>query len=190
MKVFGIDYSMSCPAVCIIDTEKRDATDLLSGVSFHFLTKVKRYEGTFSHNVCGECYPIYSCDDDRYSKLANWTYKKISDCDCGAIEGYSYGSRGNVFNIGELTGALKQKLYSHNLDYVLYSPPSIKKYATGSGRADKELMHKSFLEKTKLNMMSNLGCTQKKIGNPVSDLVDSYFIADMLISKNYNSPSL
>ena len=50
----------------------------------------------------------------------------------------------------------------------------IKKFATGKGNADKDMMYDSFYKETKMNLKKIFDT--EKVGNPVSDIVDSYYI--------------
>ena len=81
-----------------------------------------------------------------------------------------------VFNIGENTGILKQKLRSSGFRYTTIPPTVIKKEATGKGNANKELMYETFLAETNVDLQSQLTPNSTKIVNPVSDIVDSYYI--------------
>ncbi|NIY68019.1 crossover junction endodeoxyribonuclease RuvC [Streptomyces malaysiensis] len=64
--------------------------------------------------------------------------------DVGRIcyEGYSYGSKFRREELGELGGVMKLALISAYRPSVLHvvAPTAVKKYATGSGRADKDRM--------------------------------------------------
>lgn len=58
---------------------------------------------------------------------------------CTAVEGYSYGSKGNSsYQIGELGGVVRLCLYSLKVPLVEFSPSSLKLFATGKGNASKE----------------------------------------------------
>ena len=57
------------------------------------------------------------------------------------------GSRGKVFNLAENTGLLKHKLWKHNIEVILQSPSSIKKFATTKGNANKNVMLKETYKK-------------------------------------------
>ena len=93
------------------------------------------------------------------------------------IEGYSFGSKGQaVFQIAENCGILKYRLQmSPTILYDTVVPSVVKKYASGKGNADKQLMYDSFKEHTKQDLlkMFDMG----KLNNPVTDIVDSYYIA-------------
>ena len=55
-------------------------------------------------------------------------------------------------------------------------PTVIKKDTTGKGNANKELMYETFLTETNVDLQSKLSSKSTKIVNPVSDIVDSYYI--------------
>lgn len=55
-----------------------------------------------------------------------------------AMEGYSYGSAGKVFELGELGGVIKVALQERGVPLVVASPVQVKKFVTGNHRAEKE----------------------------------------------------
>ena len=59
-------------------------------------------------------------------------------------------------------------------------PTTIKKFATGKGNADKTMMHKSFIEETGIDLKTTITPDKKEVDNPVSDIVDSYYICKNL----------
>ena len=54
-------------------------------------------------------------------------------------------------------------------------PSVVKKGATGKGNADKDMMYEAFLKETKIDLKKIFDTD--KVGNPVSDIVDSYYVA-------------
>jgi hypothetical protein len=66
----------------------------------------------------------------------------------------------------------------------LVAPTHIKKFATGKGNAKKEMMYESFLTETQRNLQLELEIKSEKIGNPVSDIVDSYYICKYLLDND------
>ena len=48
-------------------------------------------------------------------------------------EGYSMGSKGKVFNIGELGGVLQVELWELGVDVLMVPPTTLKQVATGKG---------------------------------------------------------
>lgn len=54
------------------------------------------------------------------------------------IEGYSYGSKGRaIVSLGELGGVLRFELWRTGTPFVEVPPATVKKFATGSGNANK-----------------------------------------------------
>ena len=94
------------------------------------------------------------------------------------IEGYAFGAKGQVFNIGENTGILKYKLAERVSDDInVHSPTTIKKFATGKGNANKELMYKAFVDETGDDLAQLFEFDPYTGQSPVSDIIDSYYIA-------------
>ena len=91
------------------------------------------------------------------------------------IEGYSFGSKGQgLFQIAENCGILKYRLQEQNLPYETVVPSVVKKGATGKGNADKDKMYEAFVKETKIDLKKLFDTD--KVGNPISDIADSYFI--------------
>jgi Holliday junction resolvasome RuvABC endonuclease subunit len=100
-----------------------------------------------------------------------------------AIEGYAYGAKGRVFHIAENTGVLKYKLFQANIPVEVISPSEVKKKATGKGNADKKHMHIAFMQETGYNLATLMTPDKKEVTNPVSDIVDSYYVCKALFEK-------
>lgn len=92
------------------------------------------------------------------------------------VEGYSFGSKGQTFQIAENCGYTKVELHKRGFAVNTAAPTTIKKFATGNGRAEKPEMIRAFVNQTGLDI-HNLLTPNKKLGtSPVSDIVDSYFL--------------
>ena len=99
------------------------------------------------------------------------------------MEGYSMGAKGRLFDIGEATGILKLFLTKENLYPQIVAPTAVKKLSVGKGNANKWQMYDRFIEIN--NSLSNESWidelkTEKHLQAPLSDLVDSFFIANSL----------
>ena len=70
-------------------------------------------------------------------------------------------------------------MWKNKLKFQTFPPTVIKKFATGKGNANKELMYEAFKYEllTPNDLKEQLTPKAKKIINPISDIVDSYFIA-------------
>ena len=71
---------------------------------------------------------------------------------------------------------LKNNLKEAGFKYITIPPTVIKKHATGKGNANKDLMYETFLSETQVDLQSQLSPKSTKISNPVSDIVDAYYI--------------
>ena len=169
-KIIGIDYSLSSPAICVCRGDFK-----FDNCKIYYLTNVKKYEGDFG-NINGRLHLPYTSEQQRHDQISNWALSFI-DTAIGNIfiEGYSYGSKGLVFNLAENMGTLKHKLYKLNKRFQVIVPGQIKKNATGKGNADKQKMYDQFIADTGINLVNKLDLS--KLNNPVTDIVDSYYIA-------------
>ena len=115
--------------------------------------------------------------------ISTWAIQLLQHCDHVVIEDYSYGSVGRVFNIAENMGLLKYKLWEAKIPFTTIAPTSIKKFATGKGNASKVDMYETFVKETDMSFLEDASppyaphSAPLTIPNPLSDIVDSYFIA-------------
>lgn len=174
MKFVGIDYSMTSPGICIID--ENDQIEKL-----YYFTQKPKLEGKQSDVVEGIPYPIYGNDIERFHKLATITVeliKKANDKVEIGIEGYSFGSSGSrVFQIAENCGILKHLLLLQGHQFQVVPPTVVKKLATGKGNSSKEPVYNAFVEQTGIKLNELLGIKSEKVGSPMSDMADAYWIA-------------
>ena len=173
--IIGIDYSLTSPAVCIND----------GNLMFYYLTNKKKWIGKQSENIIGYEHDDWTDPIERFKNISDFVFKVISKHISPTIgyrsiknifiEGYSYGSKGQgLFQIAENCGILKYRLQEQNLPYETVVPSVVKKGATGKGNADKDMMYEAFVKETKIDLKKLFDT--EKVGNPVSDIVDSYFI--------------
>ena len=188
MAIAGIDYSLCSPAICIYHGDDVEGGFTFNNCSFHYLTDIKKYATTFLENIHGESFGVIDGESSRYDCISSWAVDIILKygCDQVALEGYSYGSKGKIFHIAENTGILKYKLYQNSIPVDIVAPTTVKKFATGKGNADKEMMHDSFLTETEKNLKKIITPLKKKASNPVSDIVDSYYICKSFYDKLKN----
>jgi Holliday junction resolvasome RuvABC endonuclease subunit len=172
--IAGIDYSLCSPAVTVIDTQRSTAVG-------HYLTDTKRnirkVEFFGWYTMVGTGHRSYSSQQERYEQIANWTLEIVRGCDAVRIEDYAMGAKGKVFHIAENTGLMKWMLWKEQVPFDLVAPTALKRFATGKGNADKTAMHTAFQAKAGFDLSQQFG---GRIDNPVSDLVDSMWLAWML----------
>lgn len=177
--VVGIDYSLTCPCVCVA----RD-TDFHNSY-FHYLTDRKSAVGKFK-NIFGDEHDEYLTDQQRYENSASWVINIVKDLEPDThimIEDYSFGSKGRVFNLAENCGIMKYLLYKGNYRFHTVPPTVVKKFATGKGNSNKDAMYEAFIKETNFDLISILTPKSKLVGNPVSDIVDAWYLAKYMLTK-------
>ena len=168
--IIGIDYSLTSPAICVMNGDK---------LNFYYLTNKKKYDGKMSDNIEGQLHDDWDNPMHRFGLISDWVFYVLLDLHEGDyeifIEGYSYGSKGQgLFQIAENCGILKYRLEQDVLSYKTVVPSVVKKGATGKGNADKDMMYEAFVKETKINLKKIFDT--EKVGNPISDIAESYFI--------------
>lgn len=176
----GIDYSLTSPAVCVYNDKDPFQWN---EVNVHFLSDIKKTQGNYG-NLFGNPFMLYNSDQERYEGIAKWVLAviKLYNVDKVFIEGYSYGSTGKVFHIAENAGLLKHKLWKHNTPFDIIAPTVIKKCATGKGNASKAAMEQAFKDECNIDLRAILSLTLKQ-NNPISDIIDSYYIVKTGVMK-------
>ena len=187
MIIAGVDYSLRSPCICVFSDTTEDKSFAFNKCTFHFLTDTKKYATFFLKNIYGERFQDWNQDFQRYKSIADWSIEYLDGCNQIAIEGYSMGSQGKVFNIAENTGVLKYKIYNLGIPLEVVPPTTVKKFATGKGNADKISMHQSFMRETGIELRKEVTPDKTVIGNPVSDIIDSYYICKYLHDKVIDS---
>ena len=179
MSIAGIDYSLRSPAICIFMGNSR-AKFSFRECLFFFLSDVKKNQRPFGRNITGEPFSRYTEDLQRYDSISEWAIQKTVGCDQVALEGYAYGAKGKVFHIAENTGVLKYKMYQNSMPLEIVEPTKVKKFATGKGNASKTDMYAAFAQETLVDLAKLIQPDREEIGNPLSDIVDAYYICKYL----------
>lgn len=166
-------------------TKYNDVTDEYSYLGFYpNQTKIKKeFPGIITYNP-----DSFSDQLDKFIFMQDHIFKFLEDVDVAAIEGYSYGGSGQVFNISEFTGGIKQFLHRKKVKVEIYAPSAIKKSFTDFGHSDKISMYEKFLSlKNKPFDISMMPIVKIPAGcKPTSDLIDSFAILNLLRSNICN----
>ena len=173
--IVGIDYSLTSPSICVNNIDENK-------IKFYYLTTKKKWLGKQSDNIIGYEHKEWTDPIERFKNISDfildilYTNPLFDQPNYQIfIEGYSYCSKGQgLFQIAENCGILKYRLQDKGYTYETVVPSVVKKGATGKGNADKDMMYESFLKETKINLKKILDT--EKCGNPLSDIVDSYYI--------------
>lgn len=183
MKVLGIDYSITSPALCLHD----GSTQPQWWVNYKPKTKTPypplpnvEWRSSIAIN-----------DVHRYSELALWVSGIVETVrpDMIVLEDYAFQAAGRITALAENGGALKLTLHHIHDEIPLFvvAPTSMKKFATGSGRAQKEDIWASFVARfpdthTWPGIIAPK-CKTGKINSPLADIADAYFLADYGLTK-------
>ena len=112
-----------------------------------------------------------------------------------SFEDYAFGAAGKITMLAEACGHLKTHVFLEGASLRLYDPTSVKLYATGKGNSKKPDMFDSFSNKPHTSIVTDLpqipvhkkgknaGLRNKDGISPLSDIVDAYFLCDMLRSE-------
>lgn len=196
-KCIGIDYSLTGPAACVHPlTMPWD----IRQCRFVYMTSVQKNIYKYSvDNIIFEGLPFPDYDNNMMRFIQNAKTMKDwcspEEGDHIAIEGYSFGSKGSsIFQIGEATGILVLFMMFNssgtgfiNNKRIPYrpAPTEIKKFATGKGNANKELMYEAWLKETKIDLLKLFdskrhGNNSGKIKSPINDIVDAYWLCKLI----------
>lgn len=175
----GIDYSMSSPSICVHQGSRWS----FDNCKFYFLTGKKKYQ-VRDARFCGQAHKDFLTQEERFDGIASWALSCIPESSKISIEGYAFAAKGVVFDIAENTAILKHKLFKKKMleDFSIISPPTVKKFATGKGNANKLKMYESFIEEVGFELHKHFGCAEGQ--SPISDIVDSYYIAKYTFHKS------
>jgi Holliday junction resolvasome RuvABC endonuclease subunit len=172
--IAGIDYSMTSPSICIHDGNEWS----IKNCTFYYIVHKDKFL-KITDQLKGFLYEEYNTQQERFDNLSNWALTQLNARRVAKVglEGYSYGSTSSrLFEIGENAGLLKYKMWNANIDFEVYAPTAIKKFACGKGNANKEKLWESFIAETELNLFHEIGQEVGKNWNPVSDMVDAYYM--------------
>lgn len=177
MKIAGIDYSMTSPCICVYEGVLSNFN--IKGCKWYFLSDKKTIADKtfFDGKIESQSFREWKNQIQRFKNIASWAYEKIKGCSMVMLEDYSMGSKGKVFHIAENCALLKNELYVNEIPFYTVPPTVLKKFSTGKGNSPKEEMYDCFLKETKVDIKDYINPKLKESDNPVSDIVDSYFIA-------------
>ena len=188
----GIDYSMSCPAICV---HPRTEDWRPNSIRFHFLIDKKKFQGKWTDKKTDVKFYSHSTSLETKDTIVRGTNNaKTLIEDVGfdpsftvAMEGYSFGSKGSrIFDIAEYTAMFKLfvRTITDDNGFEIYSPSMIKKFANGKGNAKKDVMVEKMIKDSGINLHEVFEID--KITAPINDLADAYWVCKLLHHNYYN----
>lgn len=189
--VAGVDYSLASPAICIHAGNEWS----INNCQFVYFDKPKRiakYESK-EPQLHPAIYSKWESNEERYYNLMSHFLPWLVQVDEIGMEDYAMRASGRVFHIAENMGLLKHALWNKHRDWTLYTPTTVKKFATGYGFAKKCVdvtvkkkkgddviwpsLERVFEEETGFGLRERI--LQPKTETPSSDIIDAYFICKM-----------
>ena len=184
----GIDYSMTNPAAVIYDYENKEFNLFV----YMSNTKSKVKKGPYLYSTHLD-YSVTNVQDiidesinasiERYTNIAQYfiSFAEQYGVEVVFLEGYSLGSKGQVFNIAENTAVLKLLLKIGGFDVRIFPPTRIKKFATGKGNANKDSMKESFFSAIENgDIEDTVGKAIEPVAHykesPLSDIIDAWYV--------------
>ena len=189
-KVAGLDLSLNCPAICVIDPYDSENINVpFDQCRWYYLTD-NTSRVLDLPNIKGKLIEDYTSDQQRYETLAEWAVDILQreGIVSVGIEGYAYNAQtSSLTKLAESCGLLKYLLYTNGMSMDVYPPTQVKKIVTGNGLATKAQMLQAFINDTGVDMAAHIAPhfkirgkkpAMKHIidGSPSSDLVDAYYI--------------
>lgn len=181
MQICGIDPSMNSTGKCVMELD--DTTFAIKSMKFY------GYNSVNSRCLNGDNVILTSVGSkylkDNMFNRQNIAYEIIAkDMEVVkhvAFEGYAFGATktNSIFQIGEFVGGMKKMFYDMGKGIIVYPPSVIKRFATGSGSADKTQMSAMFKEEYP-NLYPSLFDSFPQNESPHSDLCDAFWIAEAL----------
>ena len=175
----GIDYSISCPSLCVYNDSLGEFTHKNCQYYFsqHGVSDVvyeKRKELKLD-NIHPQRQYKWTDDYHRFFGLADWALSILIQyrVEIVAMEDYALGAHGKVFNIAECTGVLKQFMMMTGIKFYTFPPCYVKKTFFGKGNAVKEDMGMAYKQKYGVDI-SVLFEKDGSWDSPMSDIVDSH----------------
>lgn len=173
--MLAFDYSMNCPAMTI---EYEDGIDIYY-VNGNAKVCVDFEYGDFRiHGIHYSPKEMKHDEHQRYTTLTSLFLPFIPDVtnDVAVFEAYAFGANGRLTAIAENTGIMKAALRAKGYKIVTIAPNTVKKHATGSGRADKIEMGNAFFERFGWHPHEQIGVN---LGDgPASDVIDAFYVFD------------
>jgi hypothetical protein len=142
---------------------------------------------TQKYQVHGHVYPIpeYTNEFERILGKNDFLVSELKKRDVThyAIEGYSMGSKGKIFNIAENTSYLKMELYKAGIKKRDIEPTTNKLFFTGVGNATKEMMIRHYR-----SLGNPIGLPEVIVSSdastcPLNDIVDAYSLVMFLVTE-------
>ena len=130
----AIDASISCTALSILKRKdgKDNKFELIDKISLS--TKNVKFPNRWEKKIA------------MFQLYEKWLSSRVDLISFFVFENYSYGSPGQLADLGELNGLYKKFISDHKKPMDVIAPTSVKKIIAGTGRASKLEVAEAVLE--------------------------------------------
>lgn len=185
MKICGIDPSIKSTGKVIMELD--DETLDVKSIQFYGYTSTKIYaitDGNVQIEHVGTDYADKSLQE-RQRIAYDIIMRDMDEVSYVGIEDFAYskangGASGQMVQIAEFCGGLRYLLYMKGIGLMDYGIQQIKRYATGSGTADKVGMCSSFKELFPELYPEQAFSKLKQYESPMADLCDAFWMCEIL----------
>jgi len=175
MRVLGIDYSINCAGCCLIE-------DNTIRWFVNYRKDGKDYP-VLPNSVIEWRHSTIEDHTDRFIELSLWANDIIGEfCpDIVILEDFAFSAKGNITALAENVGIFKadfrRRFPTKKIELV--APTKMKKMATGKGNSNKDAIWESFVKIFPIysEWPKIIHPKGNKIGSPIADIADSYFLA-------------
>lgn len=175
MILMGIDPSINSTGVCVYKDLKNIYYNIVPKLTKKMIVNKNLYINFIK-------YEKYDTKDLTYSEKEDIKTTNIYNIglqieklieeynpDIINMEGVAYSSNGSVVDLAGLNYIIRVLAKKHNKNINILSPTSVKKFATGNGQAEKNIMIDAWKRlDTNIDNINDL---------KIDDLADAYFIA-------------
>lgn len=175
----GLDLSINSTGICIYDNKTHQTVYYIIGSKF---TKKALDTQQSIVSLYTYCKTNINKDDTYHIKEMHKTYNiyniveyiktiiRIHMPETAVIEGVAFNASGDVIGLAGLNYMVRKLLIDEGINPVVISPTSNKKFATGNGQAEKDIMISAW-HKSDPKTIDIPACIK------VDDIADAYFLA-------------
>lgn len=131
MRVVGLDISLKGPGVCVVEGNPRSKCGEQLEAEAAKIRIGEDLRGPQRLAVVTE-------------SLVSWLHSRAALCprQLFVMEGYAFGQAGAAHSLGEIGGCVRRELWAAGANLIVVPPSTLKKYVTGRGVGDKNIVMK------------------------------------------------
>jgi len=173
--IAGIDNSINSPGVIKFYCDEFYNVEKIDYLGF---TDKKKYKNIKNILWLSKKEFNNNLEQNEYSR--RHIIEFLNDVSHVGIEDYAHGMVGRVTDLAECCGCLKYELFKQKIKIRVYNVFSIKKFALGKAKPDKELVIQQFIKDGFFDRIFE-GISEVDLKNsPFNDIIDAFYITRLL----------